>query len=261
MTEQDKIRLVGELVTVVGAVIMLLLEVSAGGVWARPPAESPPAELSLHGLVFCFTRLPPDPGHLQGRRLSLFWTDRPWGAVPCHHVSVPSFQPELFPVSLGPGPQGTLSSRASCLQEAGRHDRARMCVLDVKTKPERVGTAQEAALRLPALLIPCSPLSPQHRLRLPGAADHGDAAHRHQRGGGAPVPRPGAGLVQCHVLRPRLPDAGPLQHHDPEGRFLPLSSLWPQPLDLPSRREGVEAERVDAQRGSGESLGTSWPIG
>ena len=31
MTEQDKIRLVGELVTIIGAVIMLLLEVSAGG--------------------------------------------------------------------------------------------------------------------------------------------------------------------------------------------------------------------------------------
>lgn len=39
--EQDKIRLVGELVTVIGAVIMLLLEVSAGGVRARPSTESP----------------------------------------------------------------------------------------------------------------------------------------------------------------------------------------------------------------------------
>lgn len=35
MAEQDKIRLVGELVTVIGAAIMLLLEVSAGGARAR----------------------------------------------------------------------------------------------------------------------------------------------------------------------------------------------------------------------------------
>lgn len=35
VAEQDKIRLVGELVTVIGAAIMLLLEVSAGGARAR----------------------------------------------------------------------------------------------------------------------------------------------------------------------------------------------------------------------------------
>lgn len=35
VAEQDKIRLVGELVTVIGAAIMLLLEVSAGGAPAR----------------------------------------------------------------------------------------------------------------------------------------------------------------------------------------------------------------------------------
>lgn len=53
MEEQDKIRLVGELVTVIGAVIMLLLEVSAGGVRVRPSSESPrPAAVSMHFLFF-----------------------------------------------------------------------------------------------------------------------------------------------------------------------------------------------------------------
>ena len=74
-----------------------------------------------------------------------------------------------------------------------------------------------------------SPLSSQHHLFLPGAGDYGDAAHQHQRGGGTHVLRPGAGLVQRHVLCARIPDAGPLHHHDPEGQsflqFLLLSDI------------------------------------
>ena len=74
-----------------------------------------------------------------------------------------------------------------------------------------------------------SPLSSQHHLFLPGAGDYGDAAHQHQRGGGTHVLRSGAGLVQRHVLCTRIPDAGPLHHHDPEGQsflqFLLLSDI------------------------------------
>lgn len=81
----------------------------------------------------------------------------------------------------------------------------------------------------PLLSLAPSPLSPQHHLFLPGAGDHGDAAHQHQRGGGTHVLRPGAGLVQRHVLCARIPDAGPLHHHDPEGQcflhFLLLSDI------------------------------------
>uniref|UniRef100_A0A286ZUB6 Transient receptor potential cation channel subfamily V member 6 n=1 Tax=Sus scrofa TaxID=9823 RepID=A0A286ZUB6_PIG len=62
-------------------------------------------------------------------------------------------------------------------------------------------------------------LPPQHHLCLHGAGDHGDAALQHRRRGGTHVLRPGAGLVQCHVLRPRIPHAGSLHRHDPEDDF------------------------------------------
>lgn len=68
-------------------------------------------------------------------------------------------------------------------------------------------------------------LSPQHHLCLHGVDNHGHAAHQYRRGGGAHVFCPGAGLVQCHVFCPRIPDARPLHHHDPEGQCLPLSYL------------------------------------
>lgn len=83
MTHQDNIRLVGELVTVTGAVIILLLEVSAGGTLAEGIHLRPQAEV--------YTGLFLDPRHFQSWCLSLFWTDHPRGTLPCHHVSVSSF--------------------------------------------------------------------------------------------------------------------------------------------------------------------------
>lgn len=57
----------------------------------------------------------------------------------------------------------------------------------------------------------------QHHICLHDSGDHGDASHQHNWGGGAHVLRPGAGMVQRHVLRTRLPDAWAFHHHDPEG--------------------------------------------
>ena len=90
------------------------------------------------------------------------------------------------------------------------------CVGSTSITPSLLDPQDEPSLPLTAP----SPLSPQHHLFLPGAGDHGDAADQHRRGGGTHVLRPGAGLVQRHVLCARIPDAGPLHHHDPEGRCL-----------------------------------------
>lgn len=98
-----------------------------------------------------------------------------------------------------------------------------LCIELTEVEPECAGTISITPLLLdpqghPSLALTTpSLLSPQHHLCLHGAGDHGDEAHQHQRGGGTHVLRPGAGLVQRHVLCPRIPDAGPLHRHDPEG--------------------------------------------
>lgn len=57
----------------------------------------------------------------------------------------------------------------------------------------------------------------QYHICLYDSGNHGNASHQHYRWGGAHVLCPSTRMVQCHVLRTRLPDAWTLYHHDPEG--------------------------------------------
>jgi hypothetical protein len=86
VTYQDNVRLVGELVTITGAVIILLLEVRCKEVQAKTVHLRPQTN-SQTNIVFCFSTLFPDPRHFQSWCVSVFWTDSPWGAISCHHVS------------------------------------------------------------------------------------------------------------------------------------------------------------------------------
>ena len=86
MTPKDDIRLVGELVTVIGAIIILLVEVRCGwtlgeAVCPRNPAQVPVSE------CFCVFLTSSGSRHLQNGGHSLLWTDHPWGPIPCPHVS------------------------------------------------------------------------------------------------------------------------------------------------------------------------------
>lgn len=150
-------------------------------------------------------------------------------------MSVPSFQSPAFPCqncsrspiySPGPRPQLTLTFRD--FPPVGSY----VCVLGVRTKPEGVLPNLHHARgdKNISSLTPCSlpPPSAKHHLCLHGAGNHGDAALQHERGDGAHVHCPGAGLVQCYVLCSRIPDAWSLQHHDPEGQCFPQSFLWLQ---------------------------------
>ena len=223
MTPEDHLRLVGELVSVFGAVIILLIEVwrgrdlgvrlSAAGTQPEPQSTGP----------LCLPGLSPDSRHLPRGGHSLLWTDHPWRTVPRPLVSLLPLTPVPFltkaPVLL----PGSLTSGEPQIQRPLSDVCVTLCVELTEVEPECVGTIAITPLLLdpqdhPSLpLITPSLLSHQHDLCLHGAGDHGDEAHQHQRGGGAHVLRPGAGLVQRHVLCARIPDAGSLHRHDPEG--------------------------------------------
>ncbi|XP_036719264.1 transient receptor potential cation channel subfamily V member 6-like isoform X4 [Balaenoptera musculus] len=82
VTPEDHLRLVGELVSVFGAVIILLIEVwcgrdpemrlSAAGIQPEPQSTGP----------LCLPGLSPDSRHLPRGGHSLLWTDHPWRTVP-----------------------------------------------------------------------------------------------------------------------------------------------------------------------------------
>lgn len=93
---------------------------------------------------------------------------------------------------------------------------------------------------VPPLMAP-SPSLPESPIFLPGAGDYGDAAHQHQRGGGTcPSPWCWAG---SHVLCSRIPDAGPLHHHDPEGQSSFLQFLFDIRLFPDQGRRGAKLKK------------------
>lgn len=105
VTPEDDIRLVGELVSVIGAVIILLAEVRrgqdmGGGCLPQGSSLSPRLQVPL-----CLPGPSPDSRHLQGGGHSLLWTDHPWGAVSRPHVSLLSLPRSLPSLSgfLTPG--------------------------------------------------------------------------------------------------------------------------------------------------------------
>lgn len=119
VTQQDKIRLVGELVTITGAVIILLLEVkyNQGPSWGYPPGA--PDWTAVH-IVFLFYWPFPRSRTSSGLVLlaildRLSSGDRSMSSCECLFLSVPCLPlPELFQVSihsLGPRLQLTLTSR------------------------------------------------------------------------------------------------------------------------------------------------------
>lgn len=79
-------------------------------------------------------------------------------------------------------------------------------------------SVKEKEMQGPRRTFLITSLSSQHHLCLHDPGDHGDASHKHPWRGGPHVHCPGAGVVQRHVFRTRVSDAGTLHHHDPEGK-------------------------------------------